>query len=314
MTSVLVSGWCEQKVVEVCGVKIGGYLGANPALLVGSIFYLGDKLLLSKEGDIDKGKASQVISDAISFTHDLGLNFGLDVVFPTEESVSTILPFVAEYDVPLFLDSPEPKARIRAYLMARELGIEAKSIANGIYVNTAGKELSAISESRIRAAVLLAFDPANPAASMKAEDRMKVLEDVLLPLAKKAGLENVLADAVVLDPASIAISAEAIYLFKKNLGLPSGCAPANALGPASKKALDIVQVYGVHGGAAALLRLHGADFIMYGPVKRIKYVAPAIAMVDSLLGYSAKLRGYKISGKHPMRKLLRSIQKLFTKS
>ncbi|MCD6278285.1 MAG: tetrahydromethanopterin S-methyltransferase subunit H [Desulfurococcales archaeon] len=314
MTSVLTSGWCEQKVVEVTGVKIGGYPGTNPALLVGSIFYMGDKLLLSKEGDIDREAASKVIEEALSLTDSLGLRLGLDVVFPTEESVGRILPFIAEYDVPLFLDSPEPKARVRAYLMAKELGIEGKSIANGIYVNTGSEELRAISESDVHAAVLLAFDPASPATSMKAEERVRILEESLIPLARRAGLENVLADAVVLDPASIAISAEAIYMFKKKLGLPSGCAPANALGPASKKALGTDIMYGVHGGAAAMLRLHGADFIMYGPVKRIKYVAPTIAMVDSLLGYIARMQGHKISREHPTRKLLKNIQQIFARS
>jgi len=149
---------------------------------------------------------------------------------------------------------------------------------------------------------------------MKAEERVRILEESLIPLARRAGLENVLADAVVLDPASIAISAEAIYMFKKKLGLPSGCAPANALGPASKKALGTDIMYGVHGGAAAMLRLHGADFIMYGPLKRIKYVAPTVAMVDSLLGYIARMQGHKISREHPTRKLLKNIQQIFARS
>ena len=298
----------------MCGVKIGGYLGENPTLLVGSIFYLGDKLLLSKEGDIDRGAAAQVINEAESLTRDLGLSFGLDVVFPTEESVSKIMPFVAEYDVPLFLDSPSPEARIKAYFMAKELGIEGKSVANGIYTNTSEKELEAIRESKIRAAVLLAFDPANPATSLRAESRLKILKENLIPLAWKAGVTNVIADAVVLDPASIAVSAEAIYMFKEKLGVPSGCAPANALGPASRKVLGTDAAYGVHGGAAVLLRLHGADFIMYGPVKRVKYVAHAVAMADSLLGYSARLHGAAIGRNHPLRKFLRNIQKLFASS
>ncbi|MCD6428695.1 MAG: hypothetical protein J7L12_03660 [Desulfurococcales archaeon] len=82
-----------------------------------------------------------MINEAGSLTRDLGLSFGLDIVFPTEESVSKITPFVAEYDVPLFLDSPSPEARIKAYFMAKELGIEGKSVANGININTSKKEL-----------------------------------------------------------------------------------------------------------------------------------------------------------------------------
>ena len=51
----------------------------------------------------------------------------------------------------------------------------------------------------------------------------------------KVGVTNVIADAVVPDSANIARSAEAIYVLKEKLGIPGGCAPANALVPASRK-------------------------------------------------------------------------------
>ncbi len=302
------------KIVKIGNVKIGCMPGECPTLLVGTIFYHGDKLFLNEEeGLFDKSKAKEVIEYSMNYALERGLYFGLDVVFPSIKSIDNILPFVAEYNIPLFLDSPDPEVRVKAYEVANQLGVNEYSIANGIYTNSGDRELQAIKENNIETALLLVFDPASPATSMKPVDRVNILEEKLLPLAEKAGVKNILADAIVLDPASIVLSAKTIYLIKKKHGFPSGCAPANALGPVNKKNLSIDDVYGVHGGAAALVRLYGADFIMYGPVKRIKYIASTIALIDSLLGYGYRMDGVKIGRDHPLTKYLRKIQKLFVK-
>lgn len=70
--------------------------------------------------------------------------------------------------------------------------------------------------------------------------------------------------------------------------------PSQCSSPVSKPRFRVEEVAGVHGGTAVFLRVMGADFIMYGLVKRIKYIAPAIAMVDGLLGYLAKQEGGRI--------------------
>ena len=297
---------------DIAGVKLGGELGENPTLLVGSVFYHGDKLLANEEeGVFSREKARRVIEDAASLADRYGLRFGLDVIFPSPRSVDRIMPFVSELDLPLFLDSPSRDARIKAYSMAKELGLANRCVANGIGVTTDEEELRAIRESGIRAAVLLAFDPRNPAASMRPEARLEIVRGALLPKAEKAGVDKPLLDAIVLDPASIAISAEAVRLFRTELGLPSGCAPANALGPVSKKAFSPEEVISIHSAVAVMLRVFGTDFILYGPVKRIKHLAPAVAMVDGLLGYLAKQRGARVGRGHPMRTLLRRVQQLF---
>ncbi|MDK2383649.1 MAG: tetrahydromethanopterin S-methyltransferase subunit H, partial [Candidatus Korarchaeota archaeon] len=174
------------------------------------------------------------------------------------------------------------------------------------------EELEAIREAGIGAAVLLAFDPRRPHESLDPEARLRILGG-LLEKASAAGVENVLVDAVVLDPGSIALSAAAVSMVRRRLGLPAGCAPANALGPVSKKTHTPLEVAGIHGGTAAMLRAMGADFIMYGPLRRIKYVAPAAAVVDAYLGYLALRRGERIPRSHPTRRILRDIQRLFAK-
>ncbi len=315
-TDLRISFTAKQRVVKIGDIVIGGTPGDNPVLLVGSIFYHGDKLLINeKKGVIDKERARKQIIDAISLADKYGVNFAVDLIFPTTESVENIMSFISSFDdLVLFLDSPDPNARIRAYYLTRELGITEKVVANGLYTNTSEEEIIAIRDSNIRTALLLAFDPANPHQSMMPHDRLHVLEKKLLPLARNAGVENILVDAVVLDPASIGISATTIKLVKEKYGYPSGCAPANALGPVSKSKFKIEEVAGIHGGTAVFLRVMGADFIMYGPVKRIKYTAPAVAFVDGLLGYLARHEGVHIGRNHPLRKILKNVQKLFTSS
>jgi tetrahydromethanopterin S-methyltransferase subunit H len=304
-------GWAEQKTVTIAGRTLGGLPGVNPMWLVASIFYMGDKHLKSEAGDFDREAVRKSVEDAVSIADRYGLVFALDVIFPSLESVEKILPFMAEFNIPLFLDSPDPQARARSYLMARELGLQDKVIANGIYVDSSGEELKALRESGIKTAVVMAFDPRNPYESMPPESRIRLLEEKLLPMAREAGVENVVVDAIVIDPASIAISAETIMLVKKRYGLPAGCAPANALGPVSKKAVGVEGMIAVHGTAAVLLRVLGADYVMYGPIGRIKYIAQSVAVADSLLGYMHRREGVRLPAGHPLRRFWREVQKLF---
>ena len=295
--------------LRIGNVAVGGELGENPTLLIGSIFYQGDKLLRSPAGDFDRGKAWEVVENAAALAGEYGLQFALDVIFPTVESVEKILPFVAEFDTVLFLDSPEPGARIRSYALAKELGVESRVVANGIDPYTSDEELNVIKENGVKAAVLLVFDPKKP-ASLKPEDRVEIAVKQLLPKARKAELQVPLLDAVVIDPGSIILSAVAVKMLREQLKLPAGCAPANALGAASRKRMGD-EALAVHSAVATLLRVYGADFIFYGPVKRIDLVAPALAMVDGLLGYLLRTKGVKLGGKHPVRTLLRKVQQLF---
>ncbi len=301
----------EQQVVSIGGVKIGGRPGDNPVLLIGTMFHRGDKLWLDEEeGRISWEKADSQVSEALSMAEEYGVQLALDAVIPRGSLVEEILSHISEYGVPVLIDSPDPEARVKAYRLAGEMGVQDRMIANGIAVDTSVDELEAIREAGIKAAILLAFDPRRPYESLHPQARLKVLGE-LLPKASRAEVTSIMVDAVVLDPGSIALSAAAVKVVKDEYGLPSGCAPANALGPVSKKRFTAVEVAGIHGGTAAMLRMMGADFIMYGPLRRIKYVAPAAAMVDAYLGYLAQREGERIPRNHPSRKILRRVQKLF---
>jgi len=48
----------EQKVYDIAGVKVGGDVGENPTVMIGSIFYKGDKTVQDeKTGLFDRVRA-----------------------------------------------------------------------------------------------------------------------------------------------------------------------------------------------------------------------------------------------------------------
>ena len=93
----------EQAIIELFGkVKVGGYPGINPTLIVPSIFYREDKLLLNvDDGIIDKKSATEQIEAATNMAQEHGLQMAIDVMFMTAKSVDSILPFILLF---LFFD------------------------------------------------------------------------------------------------------------------------------------------------------------------------------------------------------------------
>jgi len=304
----------NQKKFKIGEVVFGGEPGERPTVLVGSIFYLGDKTVLNhKEGVFDREEARENVEYAEKIAEEYSLPLAIDLVAYTEKAMEKYVEFIAEItNAPIFLDGIEEKTRLMAYKVAYELGINDRVVGNAIYTHSKDTELEAMRRYKIKNAVLMVFDAVNPLRSFLPEDRIRVLEEQLLPKAKKAGIEQPLVDVVILDPASIAISAASMLKIKEKYGLPTGCAPANALGPVTKSAFGTEGVSGIHGGTAVFLQMFGSDFIFYGPIKRIKYVASAVAIADAYLAYLAKLEGRKPPIKHPFNTLLRKLQRMFT--
>ena len=305
------SGWTKQFVVELPGsVHLGGVPGGKPLLMIGSLFYMGDKCL--GENSIDRPCVEEAYNRARTAADRYGLELGVDLIIPDKALVEQVLDTIDLLEPPIFLDIPDEKARPQAYRLIGEKGLGSLIVANGIDPYTSREELNLIREAGIASAILLLFDPRNPTGSLKPHDRLKLLTEKLKPMAREAGFKNLLADAIVLDPASIALSGETIYLVKKHVGMPSGCAPANSIGIISKKKHGVQTYYSVNAATIAYLRTMGADYIMYGPIKRLEALGEAAATIDSLLAYSLLQKGVRIPRKHPLRKYWKQIQRIFT--
>ncbi|MCK5346920.1 MAG: tetrahydromethanopterin S-methyltransferase subunit H, partial [Candidatus Heimdallarchaeota archaeon] len=114
----------EQKTFTIGGVKVGGIPAVNPTVLVGSIFYHGDKLVLDKSGSFDKPKAQTVIKQMDEMKDRTAMPSMLDVVGPSPELMREYLAFIVDLtDVPLLIDGAgDFKAGLAGLRYAKEQG------------------------------------------------------------------------------------------------------------------------------------------------------------------------------------------------
>ena len=121
----------------------------------------------------------------------------------------------------------------------------------------------------------------------------------------KANIENIIVDTAVLDLPSISINFETTGLIKRELGLPTGFAPANAI-----YGWNFIKKYGdvARCGAIASIMTYCAsapsDFILFGPIKFAKCVIPAISLISGVNSYYQKrVKRNKISDRSPLHEI-----------
>ncbi|TAK33251.1 MAG: tetrahydromethanopterin S-methyltransferase subunit H, partial [Chloroflexota bacterium] len=136
------------------------------------------------------------------------------------------------------------------------------------------------------------------------KDRVKLLKEKMLPGAERAGLENLLIDTGVMDIPSVGWSTQAIRQIKDELGLPSGCAPSNAIYLWTKLRERGTPAFEATAALVYGLPLcWGGDFIFYGPTRNATWAYPACAAVDAMLAYGAMNLGLRIDKEHPIYKI-----------
>ena len=294
-----------QKVYEIGGVKIGGEIGENPTVMIGSIFYKGDKLVEDeREGRFKREDASGLIAKVEEISDKTGLPAMLDVVCSTTENAGKYLEFAAETtEMPILIDAVSEEAAIEGLKKARELGIIDRTILNSVNPETKDPVYETIKEVGLESAILLTF---SSTAIISSKARVELLEK-MIPKAADAGITKPLIDTVVLDIATLGLACKAIYQVKDRFGYPSGCGAHNAIeswGTLKKKRdkqLKLVCSSIVNGLPIAI----GADFVLYGPIKAAEYMFPAISLIDASYGQLLMEEGKRPSPAHPRFKILR---------
>ncbi|TFG25706.1 MAG: hypothetical protein EU529_00400 [Promethearchaeota archaeon] len=291
----------NQKVVEIGNVKIGGQPGENPIVLIGSVFYKNHKALLDeKAGRIDKNIVEQELNEFLTIIEETGMQAIIDVVGAHPEALIKQCEYIADIvDCPFLVDGLNDSIRIPAMEGLKEIGLLARAILNSIDDNTSDENLDKLKNIGVRNAVLLAFGN----RYIFPEQKLKLLNEKLIPMSQKAQIENIIVDAAVLDLPSICINVETTRLVKSELGLPTGFAPSNAI-----YGWEFVKKFGISSrcGAIASLMTYcadaGSDFILFGGVKYAKCVVPSIALISGINSYYRKrILREKISEKTPMK-------------
>jgi tetrahydromethanopterin S-methyltransferase subunit H len=293
----------EQKKFKVGNVQIGGALGENPTVLIGSIFYHRQKNLDFQEetGEFNRNEAEKLVKTQEEFSDKTGLPCLLDVVIPSDKWISRILHFITSItSASLLVDAPTAEIRVAALDYAKQVGILDKCVYNSLSLQSKSVEFQKIRETGLKAAVLLAFNTKNVTAG----GRVDAIRQ-LLPLANQNGIKNMLLDAAVLDVPTLGSAFKAIFDLKNELGYPSGCGAHNAIGTwkGLKNKMGLQAVKPCAAVADALTIAAGADWILYGPIEAASYVFPAVAMVDAAFAQLVMEKGKVPSSSHPIFKI-----------
>lgn len=290
----------EQKTYTIAGVKVGGQPGQYPTLLIGSIFFSGHKIVKDPlKGIFDKDKAKALLDADAEASARTGNPRFIDVIGDTGPALINYLEFVAQHtDAPMLVDSFSTQARIEAVRHFAGSEIAPRLVYNSIAEDYTDEEIDTLRECGIKSSVIMAFSTATP----RPKQRIKLLEEKLLPAAKRAGIENILVDPGVLDIASIGWTALAIREIKDQMGYPCGCAPSNALFTWEKLRAQGKPVFEAAAAAAfTLTQTQGADFVHYGPIRSAPWVYQAAATVDAMTAYAGRVTGVRPATEdHPL--------------
>jgi len=291
----------EQKIVEIGNVKIGGQPGENPIVMVGTVFYAKHNALLDeKKGEFDKSIVETEINEFMSIIDETGMQAIVDVVGASPEALIKECEYVADLvDCPFLADGLNDSVRIPAMAGLKEKGLLDRAIFNSIDDNINEESIEKIKEIGVKNAILLTFS--NRAIFPK--QKLKLLNEKLIPISQRAQIKNIIVDTAVLDLPSIGINVETTRLIKSELGLPTGFAPANAI-----YSSNFIKKYGdlPRCGAIASLTTYcassGSDFILFGPAKFSKCVVPSLALISGINSYYRKrVLREKISEKTPLK-------------
>ncbi len=288
----------EQKTYEIGGTVIGGEPGLTPTVMVGSMFYKGDRTVENRtEGLFREDEAEGVLRNAEEMSDLTGLPSMVDLIAENAVAASRFLDFVVgATDMPIFLDIVSEDGLMESLQYASDHGVMDRIIVNSLNPHSGERLYDKIRETGCTSAVLLLHSSEYMLSSDK-----DALVETMVPRAEAAGVNNMLMDTAVIDIPSLGLATKAIHRIKDRYGYPCGCGAHNAV--ASWKRLkkkytrDAATV--VMGVANALPVTVGADFVIYGPLKNAETVYPAVAMIDAAYSQQMIEKRKRPSRSHP---------------
>jgi len=295
----------EQIVFDIGGVKVGGNVGENPTVMIGSIFYKGDRTVKDEaNGKFDQEAARSLIAKVQEMSEKTGLPAMLDVICTNPKSAEKYLSFAAETtEMPLLIDAVSEEAALRGLEVARDLGIMERTIFNSVNPETRDSIYRKIKEVGLKSVIALTY---SARAIISSKERIRLLEN-LIPKVKAAGVEKFLVDTVVVDISTLGLACKAIYEIKDQFGYPAGCGAHNAVSSwkALRKKKNPLLTSVCTSVVSGLPVAIGADFVLYGPIDAAEYIFPAICLIDAAYGQVLMEEGKRPSLSHPRFKIAR---------
>ena len=293
----------NQNIYEIAKVKVGGQPGELPTFLIGSIFWLGQKMVSdANKGIFDATVAEQIINTMQTQSDITGVPFGFDIVGTTELAFEKYIDFVAKHsDAPLMLDAMSPKTRMAAATMAKKMGLSDRCFYNSVYKGVTDAELAVLKDSGIKMSIVLADDPKDTTL----EGKMKVIEEALA-LADKGGITKPLIDTAI--PAfapDMGTAVRTIPIMKEKYGHPVGLGSGNVVTTMGWVKANIAKEFrpGCRTATNAIMQTVGANWLMIGPAEQAEWVFPAVAVTDTYVASAAADLGTRpLEETHPIYK------------
>lgn len=304
----------EQKVCNICGLKVGGQPGENPPLLIGSMFQKGDQLIESrKERKFDREGAKERIYEMECISRETGVPGMVAMVANHPDEMKTYVDFfVSVTDMPFAIDIWRQKTRLAATRYIAQLGLQDRLLYNSItpWDEDIESQVAELKELGVRHVVIQVFDVDDKGSN----GRLKSLER-MLPLVEKGDFQSILVDTAVMNLPTTSLSLVANHLIKKEFGLPVGFAPSNGTYMWRKSATekDRGRFPAIDAGVHAITAL-ASDFLFYGPMTGTSRVFPAVAVASTMMAALAyQESAFLPIGNHPLNLLFPDVVVQFQK-
>jgi tetrahydromethanopterin S-methyltransferase subunit H len=293
----------KQNVYTIGNAKVGGQPGELPTFLIGSIFWLGQKMVQDANKGIFDAKAAEDIINKMQTQSDItGVQFAFDIVATTETAFEKYIDFVPKHtDAPLMLDAMSPKTRMGAANLAKKMGLADRCLYNSIYKGVTDAELANLKESGIKMSIVLADDPKDTTL----EGKMKVIIEALA-LADKAGITKPLIDTAIpaFEP-DIGTAVRTIPIMKEKYGHPVGLGSGNVVTTMGWVKANVAKEFrkGCVTATNTIMQMAGANWLMIGPAEQAEWVFPAVAVTDTYIASAAADLGTRpVDETHPIYK------------
>ena len=277
----------DYHVLKIGGAYVGGSLGADTALAVGSVFYDNHSIVSDAfAGEFDEQRAASLIRRADQLNDRYGVQMALDVLASSPEAMERFLEFTASHSrLPLFINSTEVEARLSGLEAAARMGLLDRVVFASLSEDTLDQELEWLGRHRPAGVMILAADITDTTP----EGACRMIENTFQPMLREIGVTAPLVDVGTMDPPSIGLNMRQIEAVRRTFGYPAGCAFANCF-PQWKGLAQLGREWVNLSLAAALAacRGAGADFLHYGIIEKAHVAAHAAATAEVFYGFAAK--------------------------
>jgi tetrahydromethanopterin S-methyltransferase subunit H len=191
----------EQSVWDFNGTMLGGQPGEYPTVLAASIFYNKHEVVLDdKTGKIDKAGAEALWNRCQELSDATGIPHFIQILAEYPEAFESYISWFDSIDnkTAFLMDSSVPKALAHACKYVTDVGLAKRAIYNSINGSIAAENIEALKNSDVDAAIVLAFNPADPSVpgreKVLAEGGVAGQAKGMLQIAQECGITRPILD------------------------------------------------------------------------------------------------------------------------